>query len=235
MENSKENVARVVATLRDKGNYKELEKGYFRQVPELYGYLYELSDTENLEDYKIFLIVNLNPEFKYPKERVEVDNYYFIIINAEDFDTYVENISIVATLFMDVVDDILGKIEEKKNQELPYGYKLNDEGELEVDPIKAQEVRKIYKLYLEVRSMQKLADMLKTNFSHVRDVLRDERYLTTKPSIISKSLIKSVASISLRNQKNKVTRAELDKSKDNKVDLGKVELSKAELSKTENK
>ena len=81
--------------------------------------------------------------------------------------------------------------------------------------------------------MQKLADMLKTNFSHVRDVLRDERYLTTKPSIISKSLIKSVASISLRNQKNKVTRAELDKSKDNKVDLGKVELSKAELSKTE--
>ena len=89
--------------------------------------------------------------------------------------------------------------------------------------------------FKEIRfnATQKLADMLKTNFSHVRDVLRDERYLTTQPSIISKSLIKSVASISLRNQKNKVTRAELDKSKDNKVDLGKAELSKAELSKTE--
>lgn len=208
MQINKEQLATIIATLRDKSKYSEIEKGYFRKVPSLQGFLYTLPKLDILDEYRIYLIVNTASDFKYPKEKTEIENYTFLIFNASDFDSFAKNVTIVATKLSEVIEELAEKVQEERDKDLPYGYIRDEEGNIQVDPQKANEVRNIYKMYIETRSMKKIAKELKTNFSHVRDVLRDERYDDFSPRIISPSLFKQVEAISFENQKNKVTKAD---------------------------
>ena len=74
-------------------------------------------------------------------------------------------------------------------------------------------------MYIETRSMKKIAKELKTNFSHVRDVLRDDRYDEMQPRIISTSTWKRVEEISKQNQKNVVTKADTSRMAELKKQL----------------
>ena len=175
MEITKDEMATIIATLRNKDNYREVSKGFFRRVPSLSGYVYELKKMDLLADYRVVIIVNTNPDYTYPKEKTEIDNYTFLVYNVNDFDTYRKRATIVATKLSNVIEDLVDRVREEQ-EDLPYGYVRDDKGQIQVDSIKADEVRQIYKMYIETRSMKKIAKELKTNFSHVRDVLRDDRY-----------------------------------------------------------
>ena len=211
-------MATIIATLRNKDNYREVSKGFFRRVPSLSGYVYELKKMDLLADYRVVIIVNTNPDYTYPKEKTEIDNYTFLVYNVNDFDTYRKRATIVATKLSNVIEDLVDRIREEQ-EDLPYGYVRDDKGQIQVDSIKADEVRQIYKMYIETRSMKKIAKELKTNFSHVRDVLRDDRYDEMQPRIISTSTWKRVEEISKQNQKNVVTKADTSRMAELKKQL----------------
>ena len=82
MEITKDEMATIIATLRNKDNYREVSKGFFRRVPSLSGYVYELKKMDLLADYRVVIIVNTNPDYTYPKEKTEIDNYTFCYIIA---------------------------------------------------------------------------------------------------------------------------------------------------------
>ena len=211
-------MATIIATLRNKDNYREVSKGFFRRVPSLSGYVYELKKMDLLADYRVVIIVNTNPDYTYPKEKTEIDNYTFLVYNVSDFDTYRKRATIVATKLSNVIEDLVDRVREEQ-EDLPYGYVRDDKGQIQVDSIKADEVRQIYKMYIETRSMKKIAKELKTNFSHVRDVLRDDRYDEMQPRIISTSTWKRVEEISKQNQKNVVTKADTSRMAELKKQL----------------
>ena len=211
-------MATIIATLRNKDNYREVSKGFFRRVPSLSGYVYELKKMNLLADYRVVIIVNTNPDYTYPKEKTEIDNYTFLVYNVNDFDTYRKRATIVATKLSNVIEDLVDRVQEEQ-EDLPYGYVRDDKGQIQVDSIKADEVRQIYKMYIETRSMKKIAKELKTNFSHVRDVLRDDRYDEMQPRIISTSTWKRVEEISKQNQKNVVTKADTSRMAELKKQL----------------
>lgn len=211
-------MATIIATLRNKDNYREVSKGFFRRVPSLSGYVYELKKMNLLADYRVVIIVNTNPDYTYPKEKTEIDNYTFLVYNVNDFDTYRKRATIVATKLSNVIEDLVDRVREEQ-EDLPYGYIRDDKGQIQVDSIKADEVRQIYKMYIETRSMKKIAKELKTNFSHVRDVLRDDRYDEMQPRIISPSTWKRVEEISKQNQKNVVTKADTSRMAELKKQL----------------
>ena len=211
-------MATIIATLRNKDNYREVSKGFFRRVPSLSGYVYELKKMNLLADYRVVIIVNTNPDYTYPKEKTEIDNYTFLVYNVNDFDTYRKRATIVATKLSNVIEDLVDRVREEQ-EDLPYGYVRDDKGQIQVDSIKADEVRQIYKMYIETRSMKKIAKELKTNFSHVRDVLRDDRYDEMQPRIISTSTWKRVEEISKQNQKNVVTKADTSRMAELKKQL----------------
>ena len=218
MEITKDEMATIIATLRNKDNYREVSKGFFRRVPSLSGYVYELKKMDLLADYRVVIIVNTNPDYTYPKEKTEIDNYTFLVYNVNDFDTYRKRATIVATKLSNVIEDLVDRVREEQ-EDLPYGYIRDDKGQIQVDSIKADEVRQIYKMYIETRSMKKIAKELKTNFSHVRDVLRDDRYDEMQPRIISTSTWKRVEEISKQNQKNVVTKADTSRMAELKKEL----------------
>lgn len=218
MEITKDEMATIIATLRNKDNYREVSKGFFRRVPSLSGYVYELKKMNLLADYRVVIIVNTNPDYTYPKEKTEIDNYTFLVYNVDDFDTYRKRATIVATKLSNVIEDLVDRVQEEQ-EDLPYGYVRDDKGQIQVDSIKADEVRQIYKMYIETRSMKKIAKELKTNFSHVRDVLRDDRYDEMQPRIISTSTWKRVEEISKQNQKNVVTKADTSRMAELKKQL----------------
>lgn len=218
MEITKDEMATIIATLRNKDNYREVSKGFFRRVPSLSGYVYELKKMNLLADYRVVIIVNTNPDYTYPKEKTEIDNYIFLVYNVDDFDTYRKRATIVATKLSNVIEDLVDRVREEQ-EDLPYGYVRDDKGQIQVDSIKADEVRQIYKMYIETRSMKKIAKELKTNFSHVRDVLRDDRYDEMQPRIISTSTWKRVEEISKQNQKNVVTKADTSRMAELKKQL----------------
>ena len=218
MEITKDEMATIIATLRNKDNYREVSKGFFRRVPSLSGYVYELKKMNLLADYRVVIIVNTNPDYTYPKEKTEIDNYTFLVYNVDDFDTYRKRATIVATKLSNVIEDLVDRVREEQ-EDLPYGYVRDDKGQIQVDSIKADEVRQIYKMYIETRSMKKIAKELKTNFSHVRDVLRDDRYDEMQPRIISTSTWKRVEEISKQNQKNVVTKADTSRMAELKKQL----------------
>ncbi len=218
MEITKDEMATIIATLRNKDNYREVSKGFFRRVPSLSGYVYELKKMNLLADYRVVIIVNTNPDYTYPKEKTEIDNYTFLVYNVNDFDTYRKRATIVATKLSNVIEDLVDRVREEQ-EDLPYGYVRDDKGQIQVDSIKADEVRQIYKMYIETRSMKKIAKELKTNFSHVRDVLRDDRYDEMQPRIISTSTWKRVEEISKQNQKNMVTKADTSRMAELKKQL----------------
>ena len=211
-------MATIIATLRNKDNYREVSKGFFRRVPSLSGYVYELKKMNLLADYRVVIIVNTNPDYTYPKEKTEIDNYTFLVYNVNDFDTYRKRATIVATKLSNVIEDLVDRVREEQ-EDLPYGYVRDDKGQIQVDSIKADEVRQIYKMYIETRSMKKIAKELKTSFSHVRDVLRDDRYDEMQPRIISTSTWKRVEEISKQNQKNVVTKADTSRMAELKKEL----------------
>lgn len=208
MELDKEQLAKIIASIRDTNKYTEIEKGYFKKVPNIFGYLYKLPKIDSIGDYQIVIIVNTNTDFNYPREKSEVDNYVFLIYNVDNFEIFIKKATIVATQLSEIIKELTNKVNEEKEKDLPYGYVYDEDGNVQVDARKADEVRKIYKMYIETPSMKKIAKDLKTNFSHVRDVLRDDRYEDMIPRIISPSLYKQVEEISLENQKNKVLKAD---------------------------
>jgi hypothetical protein len=192
-------LARNLKNLFNESSYTEFDEGFFVNQPEMKGYYYIF---KNINRPCFCLILNTSETLKYPSDSTKIKDYVYIVFNIRDLKDFLENL---ASQYLPV---ILTKIDEnilKKNpRNLPYGYYTDVDGEVKIDLRKANEVRKIYDMYIEVESVREIADELKTNFSHVRDVLADfEVYLQMKNKIVTVSKLKRVGELMAENVKGR--------------------------------
>lgn len=181
--------------LFDPSSYKEFNEGFFVNKPKMKGYYYIF---KNIHKPKFCLIVNINSDFVYPSNTVKINEFVYIVFSAESIESFVETLTDKNfEILMNVIDNDL---EKKNERNLPYGYYLDENGELKVDLRKAAEVRRIYDLYIDTKNVRAVADAMKTNFSEIRDILHDnEEYMQMQQKIIPLSKMKEVAEIMAGN------------------------------------
>ena len=180
--------------LLEPDSYKEFGEGFFVNKPEMSGLYYKFS---NMTNPKICLILNLS-EHKYPSTMAKVNDFVFIVFNISSPEEYFENV--IDKYFPEIVEIVDNVIEKKSTRNLPYGYYQDENGEIKVDLRAAQEVRKIYDMYIDTKSIRHIARQLHTNFSDIREILHDyEQYMQMPEKILSFAKMKEVGGLMAAN------------------------------------
>ena len=190
-------LAANLKNLFDPNSYVEFGEGSFVNQPKMTGYYYIF---KNITNPRFCLILNTSKEMQYPSDSVKIGDYVFIVFNINSLEEYLQ------TFAENYFPTILTKVDEnilKKNpRNLPYGYYTDVDGQVKVDLRKANEVRRIYDMYIDVESVREIVDVLKSNFSHVRDVLAsNEEYMQMKDKIVPMSKLKKVNELLAQNVK----------------------------------
>ena len=209
------NFGKNLIKLEDKNNYTKINKNYFENQPNIFGYIYQFKSVESI---KIYLIINESHDYKYNKEYLKIRNYIFITFNTT-LDNFIENIEDYSEKITDILKPTLEQKEENKEQAkggLPYGYYKDNDGNIKIDNKKASEVRRIFDMYLSGNTMRDISKQLDTNFSRVHDVITDERYLKMTTSIIPSNKLRQAKRLTDTNRKNR-------KNTKNKTMTGKID------------
>ena len=190
-------LAENLKNLFEANSYVEFGEGSFVNQPKMTGYYYIF---KNITNPRFCLILNTSKEMQYPSNSVKIGDYVFIVFNINNIGEYLQ------TFAENYFPTILTKIDEnilKKNpRNLPYGYYTDVDGQVKVDLKKANEVRRIFDMYIDVESVREIVDALHSNFSHVRDVLAsNEEYMQMKDKIVPMSKLKKVNELLAQNVK----------------------------------
>lgn len=191
-------LARNLKNLFSENSYTEFNEGFFINQPRMKGYYYIF---KNINRPCFCLILNTS-EVKYPSDSTKIKDYVYIVFNISDLNEFLANLAVkyLPTILTKIDENIL----KKNPRNLPFGYYTDVDGEVKVDLRKANEVRKIFDMYIDVESVRQIADELKTNFSHVRDVLADyELYLQMRDKIVTVSKLKRVGELLAQNVKGR--------------------------------
>ena len=204
MAKTEKTLGNDIVRLRKADSYKEFNTGFFRNVPEMKGYMYKFkcSDYSN-----IYLIVDIS-NCGYSKDYYKKDNYYFLVYQSSSLKQFLNGFFEISSEILDRVNSILDTDQKNADERaggIPYGYKLDKSGAIVVDPVESAKVKKIYKLYSQYSSIRKVKEALKTNYSFVREVLHDYRYERMNPKIIPDSIWKKVRQMMDINRKNRTT------------------------------
>lgn len=204
MADIKKTLSSDLTRLRKAKSYEEFGAGYFRNVPDLAGYIYRFKCSD---EPKILLIVDTSNS-AYSKDYYKNKGYHFLVYKAPSLEQFLDKFFKFSSDIIEIVNTILDKAQENADiiaGGVPHGYKVSEDGEIVVDSREAILVRKIYKLYTQYGSIRKIATELKTNFSHIRDVLHDYRYEKMKQPIIPSSVLKKVRDMMDKNRKNRTS------------------------------
>lgn len=149
-----------------------------------------------------FCIVLNTAEEKYPTDSTKINEYVYIVFNIKSLEEYINNLAGgYLPLILTKLDENLMK---KNPRNLPYGYYADVDGNIKVDVQKANEVRRIYDMYIDVQSVREIADELNTNFSHVRDVLAAyQDYLQMPMKLVTTGKLKQVGDLLAQNVKGR--------------------------------
>ena len=180
--------------LFEPSSYKEFGRGYFVNKPNMEGYYYIF---QKITKPKFCLIINTSEE-KYPTSMMKIKDYVFIVFNSPSLEEFLQNFTNGNfEILMNVLDS---ELQKKNTRNLPYGYYLDENGELKVDIKAAQEVRRIYDMYIDTQSIRDIAAELRTNFSDIREILHDsEEYMQMREKIVSMAKLKRVAELMAAN------------------------------------
>lgn len=181
-------------------SYKEFGEGFFVNKPEMSGYYFTF---KNMRKPKICLIINTS-KFQYPSNMTKIEDYVFIVFNVSSLEEYIENLADV--YFPQIMEVIDNNIEKKNTRNLPYGYYIDENGEVKVDIKAASEVRRIYDMYIDTKSIRHIANKLRTNFSDIRDILHDsQEYSQMQPPLMSAQKLKEVTELMAQNVRGGAT------------------------------
>jgi len=187
-------LAENLLNLFNPSSYKEFGKGYFVNKPNMEGYYYIF---KRITKPKFCLIVNTSEE-KYPTSMIKIRDYVFIVFNTASLEEFLENLA--DRYFVTLMDILDNELQKKDTRNLPYGYYIDENGELRVDLKAAAEVRKIYDMYIETQSIRDIANELRTNFSDIREILHDsQEYMQMRDKIVSPAKLKQVADLMAAN------------------------------------
>ena len=180
--------------LFDSSSYKKFERGYFVNRPNLEGYFYIF---QKITKPKFCLIVNISQE-EYPTSMAKVRDYVFMVFNCKSLEEFLQNLP--DKYFVTLMDILDNELEKKNTRNLPYGYYIDENGELKVDLKAASKVRRIYDMYIETQSIRDIAKELRTNFSDIRDILHDsQEYMQMRNKIVSIGKLKQVTELMATN------------------------------------
>ena len=188
--------------VKNGSGYKEFSAGYFKNVPEMTGYLYRFRYAEGP---KIYLILQTS-EDGYDKSHVTNKGFHFVIFKVPSKDYFVENFPLYMNRLLTMLSSITkdyGKNEGKKKDGLPHGYKEDANGKVVMDLKEVALVKRIFQSYLGGMAMGDIAKELNTNFSYVRNTLMDSRYLNIQPPIVDKRSLMKVKERARAKQRNK--------------------------------
>jgi hypothetical protein len=221
--NEKESIliTKSLITIINKKNYIKIEPGFFKNAPELYGYYVDLTEIVKSPFY---VILNNSPNYIPDKDCKKIGNIVFVIMDFNKLKSDIKEFSKEASLLLkkgldriNIDKEDAEKLVNKKdkntnNYSIPYGYSKDNNGNVSVNKEEASQVHKIFQMYSKLRSMRKVADILKRNretsnrtgqgvdYSFVSTILHDRRYLNIKPQIVPTSIFKSVQVILSRNK-----------------------------------
>ena len=194
-------LAKNLINLFNPSQYKAFGQGEFENHPEMTGYYYIFQD---IRDPKFCILLNTSKD-AYPTNMAKIKDYVFIIFNIKTLEEYIENMGVY--YFPEILNIINQNIQQKDERNLPYGYYTDVNGDIKIDIQKANEVRRIYNKYLDGAGVRQIANELRTNFSHVRDVLASNpQYAEMQEKILPPTKLKKIAELLAQNVKSRKTR-----------------------------
>lgn len=177
-------------------SYHEFGEGYFVNQPHMTGYFYIF---KNITKPRFCLILNTS-QHKYPSDSVKIGDYVYIVFNIQSLEEFLQNLS--EKYFPLLLTKIDENILKKNPRNLPYGYYTDVDGQIKIDLKKANEVRRIYDMYIDIESVREIVDAMDSNFSHVRQVLaNNEEYAQMQQQIVPMSKLKKVNELLAQNVK----------------------------------
>lgn len=221
-------IAKCLVHLKEIKNYTEIAKGYFRNSPDFEGFNINLS---RVVKFKLIILVNTSKEFDKNSSVKKLEDYVFITFNASSFfrdlktfvDTLEDNsVKIVALLEKAIekyADELLAGGDSSKYN-LPYGYSKTNSGEIVLDKDEASVAFNVFRMYIRLKSMKKVAESLggsgvlsrigsRMDVSVISGILHDSRYLDEQfvkvAAIIPASIFKKGQEILKRNAKEQNT------------------------------
>lgn len=198
----KEILAINIAYMQKPESYEEFQAGAFPAVPKMSGYTLRFKEFKK---YEVYLVLNTTEGFEYNNPLVEEDKFVIMVINIASLEYFLQNIEQYMQPIMDVLKDIANK-DNVSDRELPYGYTRDEDGNIKVNPAEAVVVKKIFKDYPSYKSIRKVAQELRTDYSFVHDVLHDARYTRMPTQIVPEVDIRRAYQVMQSNKKNKHTK-----------------------------
>ena len=201
-KSKKEIIAVNIAYMQKPESYEEFQAGAFPAVPKMSGYTLRFKE---FKQYEVYLVLNTTEGFEYDNPLVEEDKFVIMVINIASLEYFLQNIEQYMQPIMDVLKDIANK-DNVSDRELPYGYVRDDDGNIKVNPAEAVTVKKIFKDYPSYKSIRKVAQELRTDYSFVHDILHDARYTRMPIQIVPEVDIRRAYQVMQSNKKNPHTK-----------------------------
>lgn len=204
-KSKKEIIAVNIAYMQKPESYEEFQAGAFPAVPKMSGYTLRFKE---FKQYEVYLVLNTTEGFEYDNPLVEEDKFVIMVINIASLEYFLQNIEQYMQPIMDVLKDIADK-DNVSDRELPYGYVRDDDGNIKVNPAEAVTVKKIFKDYPSYKSIRKVAQELRTDYSFVHDILHDARYTRMPIQIVPEVDIRRAYQVMQSNKKNPHTKKKI--------------------------
>lgn len=201
-KSKKEIIAVNIAYMQKPESYEEFQAGAFPAVPKMSGYTLRFKE---FKQYEVYLVLNTTEGFEYDNPLVEEDKFVIMVINIASLEYFLQNIEQYMQPIMDVLKDIADK-DNVSDRELPYGYIRDEDGNIKVNPAEAVTVKKIFKDYPSYKSIRKVAQELRTDYSFVHDILHDARYTRMPIQIVPEVDIRRAYQVMQSNKKNPHTK-----------------------------
>ena len=201
----KEIIAVNIAYMQKPESYEEFQAGAFPAVPKMSGYTLRFKE---FKQYEVYLVLNTTEGFEYDNPLVEEDKFVIMVINIASLEYFLQNIEQYMQPIMDVLKDIADK-DNVSDRELPYGYVRDEDGNIKVNPAEAVTVKKIFKDYPSYKSIRKVAQELRTDYSFVHDILHDARYTRMPIQIVPEVDIRRAYQVMQSNKKNPHTKKKI--------------------------
>ena len=201
----KEILAINIAYMQKPESYEEFQAGAFPAVPKMSGYTLRFKEFKK---YEVYLVLNTTEGFEYNNPLVEEDKFVIMVINIASLEYFLQNIEQYMQPIMDVLKDIADK-DNVSDRELPYGYVRDEDGNIKVNPAEAVTVKKIFKDYPSYKSIRKVAQELRTDYSFVHDILHDARYTRMPIQIVPEVDIRRAYQVMQSNKKNPHTKKKI--------------------------
>ena len=201
----KEILAINIAYMQKPESYEEFQAGAFPAVPKMSGYTLRFKEFKK---YEVYLVLNTTEGFEYNNPLVEEDKFVIMVINIASLEYFLQNIEQYMQPIMDVLKDIANK-DNVSDRGLPYGYTRDEDGNIKVNPAEAVVVKKIFKDYPSYKSIRKVAQELRTDYSFVHDILHDARYTRMPVQIVPEVDIRRAYQVMQSNKKNPHTKKKI--------------------------